>query len=77
MRGDFSRSLFDKTKLIGPVLMQQGRVLLDADWNEQLAVEQHRTTKETVDVIGHCGVPKKTDSFFIKQAGSRMCCALE
>ena len=68
MPADRSRTLFDHSKHYSGVVMQQGRVQLDADWNEQLAIQQHRTTKETVDVIGACGVPKKTDSFFITQA---------
>jgi len=67
MPGDFSRTLFDAAKHYSGVLMQQGRVQLDADWNEQLAIQQHRTNKETVDVIGRCGVPKGTDSFYIQQ----------
>jgi hypothetical protein len=70
MPGNFSRTLFDHAKHYTGVLMQQGRVQLDADWNEQLAIEQHRTTKETVDVIGRCGVPKKTDSFFVTLRGN-------
>jgi hypothetical protein len=68
MPADRSRTLFDHSKHYSGVVMQQGRVQLDADWNEQLAIQQHRTTKETVDVIGACGAPKKTDSFFITQA---------
>jgi hypothetical protein len=68
MPADCSRTLFDHAKHYSGVLMQQGRVQLDADWNEQLAIQQHRTTTETVDVIGRCGVPKKTDSFLIKPA---------
>jgi DNA-binding beta-propeller fold protein YncE len=68
MPADCSRTLFDHAKHYSGVLMQQGRVQLDADWNEQLAIQQHRTARETVDVIGPCGVPKKTDSFFITHA---------
>ena len=34
-RGDFSRDTFDPSKHFLRVLMQQGRVSLDADWNEQ------------------------------------------
>ncbi len=33
--GDFSRNSFDAAKQFTRVLHQQGRVLLDADWNEQ------------------------------------------
>ncbi len=38
MKGDFSRITFDPTKHFTSVLMQQGRVQLDADWNEQAAI---------------------------------------
>ncbi|RFM26945.1 DUF6519 domain-containing protein [Deminuibacter soli] len=65
MPGDYSRKTFNRHKHYSGVLMQQGRVLLDADWNEQLAIQQHRTIIETKDVIGVSGVPKKTDGFKI------------
>jgi hypothetical protein len=63
MKGDFSRKTFDPAKRYSGVLMQQGRVQLDADWNEQLDIQHHRTETETKDVIGLCGVPKNTDGF--------------
>ncbi len=63
MKGDFSRNTFNSRKRYSGVLMQQGRVQLDADWNEQLQIEHYRTETEAVDVIGLCGVPKKTDGF--------------
>jgi hypothetical protein len=45
MKGDFSRLTFDPSKQFSRVLMQQGRVQLDADWNEQasLVLQQVRT----------------------------------
>lgn len=65
MKGDFSRKTFDSRKRYSGVLMQQGRVQLDADWNEQRAIDAHRTEQEAVDSIGRCGVPKKSDGFRI------------
>ena len=65
MTGDFSRKTFDPEKHYSGVLMQQGRVQLDADWNEQLEIQKHRTVTEAKDVIGTCGVPKKGDGFKI------------
>jgi len=46
MKGDFTRDTFDRTKHFSRVLMQQGRVTLDADFNEQTAIDLHyfRTT---------------------------------
>jgi len=37
-KGDFSRDSFDFPKHFSRVLFQQGRVFLDADWNEQAAI---------------------------------------
>src|SRR5688572_31595078 len=65
MPGDYTRNTFDPRKHYSAVLMQQGRVQLDADWNEQAAIRQHRTRVEARDVIGPCGVPKGTNSFKI------------
>jgi hypothetical protein len=57
MKGDFTRNTFDPKKHYRGVLMQQGRVQLDADWNENLDILLHRIETETIDVIGVCGVP--------------------
>jgi hypothetical protein len=50
MRGDFTRLSFDAAKQFSRVLMQQGRVQLDADWNEQssLMLDQVRTLARSV-----------------------------
>lgn len=37
-RGDFTRDTFTPEKSYSRVLMQQGRVQVDADWNEQVSV---------------------------------------
>jgi hypothetical protein len=63
MKGDFSRRTFDRAKHYAGVLMQQGRVAVDADWNEQQAVTRYRTETETVDVIGRCGTPLDPPDF--------------
>ena len=62
MQGDFTRLTFNRSKHYSGVLNQQGRVALDADWNEQVAIEQHdmRTTRQ--DVIGLCGGPQGVDA---------------
>jgi hypothetical protein len=63
---DYRRKTFDRRKSYDGVLMQQGRVQLDADWNEQLDIHLHRTRTEAIDVIGRCGVPKDSkDSFMV------------
>ena len=70
MAGDFSRNTFDPSRHFSGVLMQQGRVLVDAEWNEQIDIQQHRDQTETRDVIGHCGTPKTEDGFRITQTPS-------
>lgn len=65
MPGDYSRRLFRKDKHYSGVLMQQGRVQVDADWNEQLDIQLYRTETEAIDVIGRCGAPRRNDGFEI------------
>jgi hypothetical protein len=73
MKGDFSRNTFSKDKHYSAVLMQQGRVQVDADWNEQQAIIAHRTETEAIDVIGVCGAPKDAAGFEITaDAGGRL-----
>jgi hypothetical protein len=57
MKGDFTRFTFRPDQHYSSVRMQQGRVQVDSDWNEQLDINAHRTETETVDVIGDCGGP--------------------
>ena len=63
MKGDFTRSTFRSYKHYSGVRMQQGRVQLDADWNENLDILMHRIETETIDVIGECGVPVHNAAF--------------
>lgn len=57
MKGDFSRNTFDPAEDYTRVLMQQGRVLLDADWNEQAALFLHYMRTFIMDLIGPYGGP--------------------
>lgn len=52
MKGDFTRNTFDPLKHFSRVLMQQGRVQLDADWNEQGAILLHYLHRLMTDLIG-------------------------
>ncbi len=70
MKGDFSRSTFDPGKHYSGVRMQQGRVQLDADWNENLDILRHRIETETIDVIGECGVPVHAPGFGVVTGAS-------
>ena len=52
MKGDFTRETFNKSKHFSRVLMQQGRVLLDADFNEQSAIILHYLRTLAADLFG-------------------------
>lgn len=58
-RGDFSRDTFRPDKHYAQVLMQQGRVLLDADWNEQTSILLHYLRSLAVDLMGPHGAPDR------------------
>jgi hypothetical protein len=57
MKGDFSRYTFDPLNHFSRVLMQQGKVQLDADWNEQVAILLHYMQTLAADLIGPHGGP--------------------
>lgn len=63
MKGDFTRNTFKPGQHYSSVRMQQGRVQLDADWNEQVDLAAHRVETETVDAIGSCGAPMHNAGF--------------
>lgn len=52
MNGDFSHWRLDPAENFNGVLQQQGRVLLDRDWNEQTRITQHWQDESGRDVIG-------------------------
>jgi hypothetical protein len=66
MKGDYSRDTFDPTKHFTRVLMQQGRVQLDADWNEQGAILLHYLQTLAADLIGSYGGPVDQLGFEIR-----------
>jgi len=57
LKGDFTRSTFRDKKHYSSVRMQQGRVALDADWNELVDINKHILETGTKDIIGPSGVP--------------------
>ena len=66
MKGDFTRLTHDPGKSFTRVLKQQGRVDLDADWNESVEILVHRDRTEALDVIGRTGVPVHKNGFKIE-----------
>jgi len=57
MKGDFSRITFDSKKRYTRVLLQQGRIQLDADWNEMVDIQCHDLRNVMRDLIGPYGGP--------------------
>ncbi len=57
MSGDYSRFTFNPLRRYSGVLMQQGRVQLDSDWNEEIAILRRRIRTTTLDILGPLGVP--------------------
>jgi len=55
MKGDFTRMTFDPAKHYSRVLQQQGRVQLDSDWNEMVAINRHYLRALAADLIGPHG----------------------
>jgi hypothetical protein len=62
---DTSRFRFDPWKNYSGVVMEQGRVQLDSDWNEWLAQMARRTQTDTLDFIGRAAYPATTPSAFL------------
>ncbi len=62
-RGDFTRNTYDKSKNFLRVLMQQGRVQLDADCNEQVSILLDRMQALGKDIIGFHGGPADNCGF--------------
>jgi hypothetical protein len=58
MAGDFSRQTHDPRKRFAAVLMQQGRVQIDADWNEQGAIALERARRQARDTFGRAAVSR-------------------
>lgn len=70
MSGDYSRWSFDPRRHFGAVLMQQGRVQTDSDWNEWAETLLRRLQAGSLDGVGRAAVPRETpDGFHVEAAG--------
>lgn len=65
MKGDFSRDSFDPHRGYRRILHQQGRMVLDADLNEQAASQLHLLRVMALDLIGRHGGPADDAGFEI------------
>ncbi|WOJ90432.1 DUF6519 domain-containing protein [Methylocapsa polymorpha] len=72
MKGDISRDTFDAKKHYDGVVMQQGRVQLDADWNEQQDIHRRRAEIQAKDVVGASGAPLHDAGFQITTDGTAL-----
>lgn len=73
MSFDLSRIRFDARRDFLGVVMQQGRVQLDADWNEWVAQLGRRLQAGSLDTFGGNVVPRITpDGFLIQAAGGAL-----
>ena len=70
MKGDFTRDTFDLEKHFTRVLMQQGRVQVDADWNEQVSIFTEAIRSLAKDLIGPHGGPGPKPGFKILKDSS-------
>jgi hypothetical protein len=60
MPGDYSRYSDQPQKRFSALFMQQGRVQLDADWNESVEILRRRIREEANDIFGPSAVPRQT-----------------
>jgi hypothetical protein len=80
MSGDYSRNRFDPRADFAAVLMQQGRVQLDSDWNELVDILDRRLRAQIVDLVsdgqhnpGVAVVPRETpDGFKVLAGGGKL-----
>jgi hypothetical protein len=66
MKADLTRNTFHPQNHFARVLMQQGRVQLDADSNEQTAILLHYLQALAADIIGPRGGPVQNCGFLIQ-----------
>ncbi|MBC9728857.1 DUF6519 domain-containing protein [Streptomyces sp. TRM68367] len=71
MHADLSRLTFRPERRYSAVVAQQGRVQLDADLNEQTAIQLHQARTLAADLIGRHGGPRDAPGFRIEYLGGR------
>ena len=65
MKADITRSTYNKDKQYVKVNAQQGRVQLDADWNEQFDIQAYFDKLLLGDIVGKTGTPIEDSGFEI------------
>lgn len=72
MKADTTRTTFRRERHFSSVRMQQGRVTLDADFNEQVDIGAHRDVTLARDVVGGSGAPDDGFAGFQVQTAVRL-----
>lgn len=72
MKGDFTRNTFDPAKHFSRVLMQQGRVTLDADPNEQTEILLRYLRMLAADLIGPHAAPALGGGFSLSSVDGHL-----
>ncbi|MDB5732485.1 MAG: hypothetical protein JWQ03_2380, partial [Variovorax sp.] len=57
MKADLTRDTFDRALHHSAVRLQQGRIVTDADWNEQADLTRYRAERQARDILGACAAP--------------------
>lgn len=70
MKGDFTRLTFRPERHYSGVRLQQGRVSLDADFNEQVDIAAYRGRVTARDPTGPAGAPDDAAGFAITGGGT-------
>jgi hypothetical protein len=68
MGSDRARVSYDKTRQYRSVVMQQGRVTVEADWNEAQLIATEEERKEALDVVGPAGT--QDDGYRVLEPGT-------
>src|SRR2546426_2434999 len=57
MGSDRARITYDNSRQYRAVVMQQGRVTVEADWNEEWQIFNEELRKDVLDIVGPCCTP--------------------
>ncbi|MCR9143968.1 MAG: DUF2341 domain-containing protein [bacterium] len=68
MKSDISRDTFQAPEKYTAVRLQQGRALVDADWNEQADIRAYQDRRAASDAIGASGAPAENPGLGIAAA---------
>src|SRR5262249_14229321 len=65
MGSDRARVSNDPRQEYRSVVMQQGRVTLEADFNEEVAIAGEELLEETLDIVGPSGTPNDDEGYLV------------